>query len=65
MIFYDRKTFRQILGSPTTEEYWDKISLRNIENGRRIKILDHFFIQCFFKTGFIKYIIKVSLCIIL
>ena len=64
MIFYDRKIFRQILGRPTTWEYANKISFRNIETGRRIKILDHFFIDCFFKNDVIKYVIKVNLCIL-
>ena len=41
MIFYAKKIFRQIFGSSTTWDYSDKISLRNIETGRRIKILDH------------------------
>ena len=52
-----------MLGSPTIWEYRDKTSLRNVESGRGIKIIDHFFIGCFFKNDVIKYIIKVNLCI--
>ena len=54
-----------MLGTPTIWKYRGKTSLRNFETGRGIKILDHFFIDCFFKNGETKYIIKVNLCIIL
>ena len=58
MILHDRKSFRQILGRPTSWKYRGKISLRNIENGRPIKILNHIFIECFFKNDIIKYVLK-------
>ena len=58
MILHDRKSFRQILGSPATWEYRGNISLRNIENARPIKSLNHIFIECFFKNDIIKYVLK-------
>ena len=48
MIFHDRKICRQIIVSRSTWEYMDKVSLRNIDIERRLKILDHFFIEYFF-----------------
>ena len=54
-----------MLGRPTFWEHRGKTSLRNFETRRGIKILDHSFIECFFKNDVTKYIIKVNLCIIL
>ena len=54
-----------MLGSPSNFEYRDKISLKNFETGRGIKILDHFFIEYFFNNDLTKYITKTNLCIIL